>query len=147
MQVIAGRKPGDVVLDRANFVEQFQRIERYHDGTEPLFHGVVDRIRGKQPTAGGFKRFRGRSYDLTILTTELSSIDPADVELIVHCQRDMKPPTLTAVKVARFGSGNAAMTLSASSSMSGASAMAALYQRDTSDDGTFSARATSTCLP
>ncbi len=45
----AGGEPGEVVLDRSDFIEEPQRVERPEHGPQAVFHRLGDGRRGKQP--------------------------------------------------------------------------------------------------
>ena len=51
-----GGEPGEVMLNRANFIEEPQRIQGAEDGAQPIFHRVSDRGRRQQSRTRRFRR-------------------------------------------------------------------------------------------
>ena len=56
VDALARGEPGEMMLNRSNFIEEPQRIQRAEDGAQPILHRVGDRRRRQQSRTGRLRR-------------------------------------------------------------------------------------------
>ena len=56
VDAFARGQAGEMMLDRSNFIEEPQGVERTEDGSQSIFHRFGDGRRGQQPSTGRFRR-------------------------------------------------------------------------------------------
>ena len=56
VDAFARGQSGEMMLDRSNFIEETQGVERTEHGSQSIFHRFGDGRRGQQPSTGRFRR-------------------------------------------------------------------------------------------
>src|SRR5437867_2655827 len=56
VDAFAGGQSGEMMLDRSNFVEETQGVQRPEYGSQPIFHPFGDGRRDQQPRTGRLSR-------------------------------------------------------------------------------------------